>query len=709
MRLFGKHNQPQNNNGPASHPPGGQVLKKAGITNERQLKNLLHSRQLPKNVIQTIKQHVQQGHITKSDIQILAAQFTNTPNLKTVLENELPLPVPLPAPPPAQARQSAEALLRHQLHIQPAPPPIPDKNPVTLMHKAIDATNLPPEVKDKLKNGFKVQLKKIPFTSVNQRLADIAKLTKAFTSALKNDLALVQLMNKLDNSWDRNVKRDTKIDAFAVMDQLNQATYISEADKQKISDAMNEWINRAFEDSALSLDQLESTIAEIALMVQDALQDPQALQNLLNLIQHDAPASTPLNPSFQQDNSPILSLRQLVIVPVQNPNPMADFYSDKSAETKLHALGQLIGNPAADIVDKLDGFILVKAAVFSSADAPDHRHQLARLESQLGQAIQNYAPEFQRIIQPILNSSVRIHPATIQTADPNAPITSPADIGSGDKITYNGTAYTVEKFLGAGTFGRTLQVRDDKGKAFALKLLDRTDPQWGGINLRATKDCLDEIGIQQQVQNHPNVAKVFDVAQSPSMLMIRMELIEGGSVFDLLRQHNRMTITEVAEFKQQMESALAHCHTKDVFHLDLKPANIMYTRDPKSGQKTYKLIDFGLSAQKDGIRGNALKTGRHYVGTPTFIAPEIHPGRGITGQNGVAVDSFALGATLLDAWVGLPSPSGFTRENLGKLIETYGDHAKTKIDRPRTQMGLQLKNEILRYLENDPAQRKMIA
>ncbi|GLD56652.1 kalirin-like protein, partial [Lates japonicus] len=125
-----------------------------------------------------------------------------------------------------------------------------------------------------------------------------------------------------------------------------------------------------------------------------------------------------------------------------------------------------------------------------------------------------------------------------------------------------------------------------------------------------------EADILQHVQNHQLVA-LLDTYESPTCLMLILELLEDGRLLDYLVAHDELMEEKVAFFIRETLEALQHLHTCRVAHLDLKPENIMV--DLHSPTPSIKLIDLGDAVQ--------LSAHRRYVhlllGNPEFAAPEL--------------------------------------------------------------------------------------
>uniref|UniRef100_A0A4W3H2G0 non-specific serine/threonine protein kinase n=1 Tax=Callorhinchus milii TaxID=7868 RepID=A0A4W3H2G0_CALMI len=130
------------------------------------------------------------------------------------------------------------------------------------------------------------------------------------------------------------------------------------------------------------------------------------------------------------------------------------------------------------------------------------------------------------------------------------------------------------------------------------------------------EDIEREVNILKEIQ-HPNIITLHDVYENKTDVILILELVSGGELFDFLAEKESLTEEEATEFLKQILSGVQYLHSKCIAHFDLKPENIMLL-DKDSASPRIKLIDFGLAHQIDF--GNEFK---NIFGTPEFVAPEI--------------------------------------------------------------------------------------
>jgi eukaryotic-like serine/threonine-protein kinase len=191
--------------------------------------------------------------------------------------------------------------------------------------------------------------------------------------------------------------------------------------------------------------------------------------------------------------------------------------------------------------------------------------------------------------------------------------------------------------LGAGGMGTVYKARDTQLERFvALKLLHR--------DLGSEAD--HDVQLQQEARiaaavNHPNVVQIFSLGMDHGQFYVVMELIDHGSLDDLVESQGRLPEHQVLDIGIQIARGLRAAHRKGLIHRDVKPANILFV-----DEQAAKIGDFGLAAfatqdpQSDSV----------IWGTPPYVAPE----RLCNQPEDVRSDIYSLGATLFHAVAGKP-------------------------------------------------------
>src|SRR5688572_15477711 len=135
--------------------------------------------------------------------------------------------------------------------------------------------------------------------------------------------------------------------------------------------------------------------------------------------------------------------------------------------------------------------------------------------------------------------------------------------------------------------------------------------------------------------NHPNIVTIFDVGEQDGMAYIAMELLQGRSLQEILRDKDRLPFDRTAELVAQVADALDAAQSFKIVHRDVKPANVMV--DP-SGRA--KLTDFGVAY----VDSSTMTQTGTALGSPRYMSPEQVTGQPVDGR----ADIFSLGVMLYE-------------------------------------------------------------
>ena len=244
--------------------------------------------------------------------------------------------------------------------------------------------------------------------------------------------------------------------------------------------------------------------------------------------------------------------------------------------------------------------------------------------------------------------------------------------------------YRVIGLIGRGGMGEVYRADDLKlGQPVALKFLpDR---------LSSDKALLDrffsEVRTARSVA-HPNVCRVYDVAEVDGRHFLSMEYVDGEDLASLLRRIGRLPHDKALELSRQLCAGLAAAHERGVLHRDLKPANVMV-----DGRGRARIMDFGLA-----VAATEAGTSAEIGGTPAYMAPEQFGGIGAS----VRSDLYALGLVLYELYTGKRA------FDAGSIADYRRKHAEDPPTSPSVLVaGMEpaVERAILRCIEKDPRQR----
>ena len=235
-----------------------------------------------------------------------------------------------------------------------------------------------------------------------------------------------------------------------------------------------------------------------------------------------------------------------------------------------------------------------------------------------------------------------------------APAPRPADLPPGAELEH----FRVERLLGRGGMGAVYRALDLSLERYvALKVIrpdaarSKSTPAGtagsgggGAPGAGSGSVALDRLMQEARAQarvNHPNVAHIYFVSPDPADPFLAMELIDGPTLSQVLRD-GPLPYELVSRVGLQIARALACAGRFDIVHGDVKPSNALLAGPPGDRAGSVKLSDFGLARRAGGAARGVLE------GTPNYLAPEVVRGGTTTAKS----DLYALGVTLFEATFG---------------------------------------------------------
>ena len=208
--------------------------------------------------------------------------------------------------------------------------------------------------------------------------------------------------------------------------------------------------------------------------------------------------------------------------------------------------------------------------------------------------------------------------------------------------------YEVLGPLGAGGMGEVYRARDERlARSVALKVLPAEISADAGRLQRFEKEARAASSL-----NHPCIVTIYDIGAAGSVSYIAMELVEGKTLRELLAA-GPVTLRRLLSISAQIADGLAKAHAAGIVHRDMKPENLMVTRDG-----FVKILDFGLAKlvptafeESDGSRLNTVTRGTEpgtVLGTVGYMSPEQASGHPVDFRS----DQFSLGAILYEMAAG---------------------------------------------------------
>ncbi|MGW1251071.1 serine/threonine-protein kinase [Streptomyces sp. NPDC002535] len=246
--------------------------------------------------------------------------------------------------------------------------------------------------------------------------------------------------------------------------------------------------------------------------------------------------------------------------------------------------------------------------------------------------------------------------------------------------------YRLGGVLGRGGMGTVWRAVDETlGRTVAVKELRFPTSIDDDEKRRLITRTLREAKAIARIRNNGAVT-VYDVVDEDDRPWIVMELIEGKSLADAVREDGTLTPRRAAEVGLAILDVLRSAHREGILHRDVKPSNVLIAEDGR-----VVLTDFGI-AQVEGDP-SITSTGM-LVGAPSYISPERARGH----KPGPAADMWSLGGLIYAAVEGSPP------YDKGSAIATLTAVMTEPVDPPKNA-GPELEKVIYGLLAKDPAQR----
>ncbi len=251
--------------------------------------------------------------------------------------------------------------------------------------------------------------------------------------------------------------------------------------------------------------------------------------------------------------------------------------------------------------------------------------------------------------------------------------------------------YEILAPIGAGGMGEVYRARDPRlGRDVALKVLPRdvmSDPE--------RRRRFEQEARTASALNHPNILTVFDIGEDAGMPYLVSELVDGESLRSIV-QRGAVPSKKLVEIAAQIADGLQAAHAAPVVHRDIKPDNILLTRDGRP-----KIVDFGLARSSSPIgpdeatRTQPLTSEGVVRGTASYMSPEQARGERVDFRS----DQFSFGIVLYEMATGRkPFDRDTGAETLVAILRDDAPELGSDVAAP-------LRWVIERCLEKDPRNR----
>ena len=200
-------------------------------------------------------------------------------------------------------------------------------------------------------------------------------------------------------------------------------------------------------------------------------------------------------------------------------------------------------------------------------------------------------------------------------------------------------AYEILNAIGAGGMGEVYRATDNRlGREVAIKILPEHIAKRAELRARFEHEARAVASL-----NHPNICKLYDIGSHDGIAYMVMEYMEGETLAVRIAK-GPLPFEQTLTAAKQIADALDRAHRAGVTHRDIKPGNVILTKDGA------KVLDFGLakSTAQPGPTEETLTavlaTEGTILGTPQYMAPEQFEGKEADARS----DIWAFGAVLYE-------------------------------------------------------------
>lgn len=251
------------------------------------------------------------------------------------------------------------------------------------------------------------------------------------------------------------------------------------------------------------------------------------------------------------------------------------------------------------------------------------------------------------------------------------------------------------RMIGEGAMGMVIQAEDTGlRRIVALKVL-RKQLAAGEKGKKTIEQFLREARAAAALE-HPNIVRVYEINQHAGWWYIAMEMVDGNSLQEIIKAAGCLPEGRACPIIADAALALQAAHEVGMIHRDVKPGNILVTRNGRG-----KLTDFGL-VRVDDPNDPDDTYARKSIGTPMYMAPEIIRHQPISP----AVDIYGLGATLYYTLTGRPP---YCAEKIEDILDQHLNNAPPNLQDYLEQSSPTLTTLIQRMMAKDPTARPSAA
>lgn len=253
---------------------------------------------------------------------------------------------------------------------------------------------------------------------------------------------------------------------------------------------------------------------------------------------------------------------------------------------------------------------------------------------------------------------------------------------------YISDRYEIIEKVGSGGMADVYKARCHRLNRFvAIKVLKAEYSSDTSFVLKFRAEAQSAAGL-----SHPNIVNVYDVGDDDGLHYIVMELVEGITLKSFIERKGRLEVKEAVGIAIQICQGLEAAHDNHIIHRDIKPQNIIISREGK-----VKVTDFGIAkaATSNTINSNAM-------GSVHYISPEQARG----GYSDEESDIYSLGVTLYEM---LSGKVPFAGENTVSVALLHIQGEATPLRQLNPQVPYSLEQIVAKCMEKKPERRYLSA
>jgi len=249
-----------------------------------------------------------------------------------------------------------------------------------------------------------------------------------------------------------------------------------------------------------------------------------------------------------------------------------------------------------------------------------------------------------------------------------------------------GDRYALKEQIGSGGMAEVYLAHDNLlDRKVAVKILHEA--------YRADVEFIERFHREAKAAarlSHANIVSIYDVGVEGDDHYIVMEYVPSNSLKDKLREEGALSIAEAVTIAKDIASGLAHAHSNNLVHCDIKPHNILLTADGHA-----KIADFGIAR---AVTESTATYSGNVIGSVHYFSPEQAQGKTITPKS----DVYSLGVVMYEM---LTNKLPFTGDNAVAIAMKHIEEEPTPPSVYRSQIPPMMEAITLRAMNKNPDNR----